>query len=68
MKDTSHFSRYVKQLPRRLLIFSSYYYKHPVSTHSKSFYMFVMNPARLTVIWKCYCRCLVDLTTSENCF
>lgn len=62
MKDTTHFSTYVKPLFRRLLIFASCYYKHPVSMLIvQSFYMLIVNPARLPDIWKCCCRYLVDL-------
>lgn len=68
MKDTSHFSIYVKPLSRRLLIFSSYYYKHPECCHSKSFYRFTVNPARFPVIWKCYCRYSLDLTATKKLF
>lgn len=68
MKDTSHYSIYVKPLSRRLLILSSYYYKHPVSILTVSpFYVFIVNPARLPVIRKCHCRCLVDVVALENC-
>lgn len=64
----SHFSIYVKPVSRRLLIFSSYYYKHPECCHSKFFYMFTVNPARFPAIWKCYCRYSLDLSTAKNYF